>query len=92
MYLPILTRLPYHKTLTLHLSSFYCDSAVTCPPLFAPVHGKMYGRDVGYGTVIRFECDEGYMNIGSTERRCQSDKTWSGKTAKCEGAKGEALL
>ncbi|KAL4219179.1 hypothetical protein ACF0H5_021761 [Mactra antiquata] len=57
---------------------------VTCPALFAPVYGHMYGSGTGYGTVIRFECDEGYKVIGSAERRCQSDRTWSGLTAKCE--------
>ncbi|XP_053381384.1 protein lev-9-like isoform X3 [Mercenaria mercenaria] len=57
---------------------------VTCPSLFAPVYGHMYGDGTGYGTVIRFECDDGYKNVGSTERRCQADRTWSGHSAKCE--------
>ncbi|XP_060600174.1 protein lev-9-like isoform X1 [Ruditapes philippinarum] len=60
---------------------------VTCPNLFAPVYGHMYGDGTGYGTVIRFQCDDGYKNIGASERRCQSDRTWSGAAAKCEGYK-----
>lgn len=57
---------------------------VTCQNLIAPVYGRMIGSGTGYGTVIRFECDDGYKVIGSSERRCLADRTWGGQTAKCE--------
>ncbi|XP_060603998.1 protein lev-9-like isoform X2 [Ruditapes philippinarum] len=56
----------------------------TCPRLFAPLHGRMYGDGTDYGTVIRFHCDTGYKNVGSFERRCLADRTWSGQHARCE--------
>ena len=59
--------------------------AVNCATLFAPVYGRVIGVGNGYGTVLKFECDNGYKVIGSTERRCQADRSWSGQTAKCEG-------
>jgi hypothetical protein len=45
----------------------------------------MYGDGTDYGTVIRFHCDIGYKNVGSFERRCLADRTWSGQRARCEG-------
>ena len=60
-------------------------SAVACPKLFAPVYGHMQGERTGYGDVVTFHCDKKYKNIGSSKRQCQSDRTWSGTAAKCEG-------
>ena len=45
----------------------------------------MYGDGTDYGTVVRFNCDPGYKNVGSVERICRADRTWSGKQARCEG-------
>lgn len=56
-----------------------------CPTLLAPVYGRVIGSGTAYGTELRFECDDGYKVIGSTERRCQADRSWSGQAARCEG-------
>ncbi|KAH3791983.1 protein lev-9-like isoform X2 [Dreissena polymorpha] len=57
---------------------------VVCPTLRAPLFGQMYGNSNEYGSVIRFQCNEKYRMVGSKERRCQADRTWSGETTKCE--------
>ncbi|XP_052789472.1 protein lev-9-like isoform X4 [Mya arenaria] len=57
---------------------------VRCPTLKAPVFGRMYGTGNDYGAVIRFECEDKYKVMGSTERRCQADRSWSGELTRCE--------
>ncbi|XP_064481549.1 sushi, von Willebrand factor type A, EGF and pentraxin domain-containing protein 1-like [Ornithodoros turicata] len=62
-------------------------TVVTCPPLQAPVNGKVEGEDCGteYQSECQFQCNEGYMleDKDSEYRWCQHDGTWSGKTPVC---------
>ncbi|XP_041370822.1 protein lev-9-like isoform X2 [Gigantopelta aegis] len=57
---------------------------IDCPELGPPLHGTMIGSGTMYGSVIRFVCNDGFKVVGSSERRCQSDRTWSGQDAVCE--------
>ena len=36
------------------------------------------------GSIIYYQCDEGYTLIGNTNRTCLSDGNWSGETPKCQ--------
>ncbi|CAG5126876.1 unnamed protein product, partial [Candidula unifasciata] len=57
---------------------------VHCGELGPPVHGTMIGSGTDYGAVVRFVCNNGYRVVGSLERTCQSDGTWSGHETFCE--------
>lgn len=56
-----------------------------CATRRAPLHGMMVGSGNAFGTVLRFECNDGYQLSGSVERRCNADRTWSGDPVECKG-------
>ena len=60
-------------------------AAIHCLELRPPLHGTMIGSGTTYGSVIRFVCNDGFKVVGSAERTCQADRTWSGQDAFCEG-------
>ena len=35
------------------------------------------------GIVARYRCDPGYLPVGDSERRCQTDGTWTGDALRC---------
>jgi len=41
------------------------------------------GGGLNYGSVIRFECDPGYIRTGDPVLLCQSNGTWSGDVPSC---------
>uniref|UniRef100_A0A0B7AQJ8 Sushi domain-containing protein n=1 Tax=Arion vulgaris TaxID=1028688 RepID=A0A0B7AQJ8_9EUPU len=57
---------------------------IHCNELGPPLHGTMIGSKITYSSVIRFVCNNGYKVVGSAERTCQADRTWSGQDATCE--------
>ncbi|KAI8491499.1 hypothetical protein Bbelb_306990 [Branchiostoma belcheri] len=67
--------------------------AVKCPNISSPLHGAMTcdsGYYFRYPEVCNFTCDRGYeltTPTSSSERRCQTDATWSGNDAVCIGVK-----
>ncbi|KAL8561203.1 hypothetical protein ACOMHN_029274 [Nucella lapillus] len=57
---------------------------IHCLELRPPLHGTMIGSGTTYGSAIRFVCNDGFKVVGSAERHCQADRTWSGQDAFCE--------
>ncbi|XP_059151508.1 protein lev-9-like [Physella acuta] len=57
---------------------------IRCSELSPSYLATMIGTGTSYGTVIRFACPSGYKIVGSSERSCQADRTWSGQDATCE--------
>ncbi|KAH9489925.1 hypothetical protein Btru_038468, partial [Bulinus truncatus] len=73
---------------TNYCSDFYLNivsTAVYCPELIPPVNGRMNGSSTSYDSVITFACNKGYKIVGSQERTCQTNGTWSGQEATCVG-------
>lgn len=67
-------------TLLLH----YLFSAVECEQLSAPANGFFKAAcDKVYNSECEFDCNTGYNLVGTSLRRCQSDKTWSGTPVQC---------
>ncbi|XP_048586831.1 sushi, von Willebrand factor type A, EGF and pentraxin domain-containing protein 1-like isoform X3 [Nematostella vectensis] len=58
--------------------------AVDCGPLPALVNGSKDGSLTFYPNKITFACDEGFLLRGSSVRRCQSNRRWSGNNTVCE--------
>ena len=56
----------------------------------SPAHGRLIGSDFSYNSVVRYECNEGYVLVGSEERRCQADGKWSCEQPRCLTA-GDAV-
>lgn len=60
--------------------------ASQCPPLQEVENARaevLAGRGLNYGTVVRYECDEGYERSGLPVLLCQSDGSWSSEVPTC---------
>ncbi|KAI8508634.1 hypothetical protein Bbelb_137330 [Branchiostoma belcheri] len=57
-------------------------SKKACPELPFPNNGNRTEGHL-YGDTVTFSCDEGYELIGSENRTCQADQTWSGVQTNC---------
>lgn len=56
-----------------------------------PPHGaRLGGEEFKTKSLLRFSCEAGYTLIGSAERTCLHNGTWSGTQPVCQG--GKALL
>jgi len=44
------------------------------------------------GDVCVYQCDDGYIVFGDTDRECQSDNTWTGSDAICERGENYCLF
>ncbi|XP_066299998.1 E-selectin-like [Branchiostoma lanceolatum] len=73
---------------------YYCchgyeESGDSCVPKSCgapnpPAHGRVNGTsDHRYGAVVTFACEDGFVPVGSAERTCQADQTWSGTDFYC---------
>ena len=56
---------------------------VKCPSLTVSM-GSLSSFNRNYGAVVKIECLSNYQLIGSKERKCQADGSWSGETSRCE--------
>ncbi len=76
------------------LLQIYCIFAEgDCGDPGAPAHGTMTAlTDFSFGAVVKYECEEGFVLIGSEERKCQADGTWSCEQPRCLTAGGDELL
>jgi len=57
-----------------------------CRELDAVAHGgfRVVPVEGGFGSIVHYTCDPGYMLIGQSQRRCQGNKNWSGYAPTCE--------
>ncbi|XP_076346234.1 sushi, von Willebrand factor type A, EGF and pentraxin domain-containing protein 1-like isoform X1 [Tachypleus tridentatus] len=58
-------------------------SPTECSYPLDPENGHAIVKDLIYGSVVKYVCDQGYEIQGLTSRKCQADKTWKGKTPHC---------
>ena len=58
-------------------------SVLECPEIKAIEYGRVYGKSRFFGNRIGFLCNYGYTLIGSRQRVCLSDGTWSGTETRC---------
>ncbi|KAM8960766.1 uncharacterized protein RCH25_036533 [Pelodytes ibericus] len=56
---------------------------VSCGWLAPPENGTKSGTTYIEGSVVQFSCNKGFILIGSRQRTCLSDGTWSGNRAQC---------
>ncbi|XP_075058584.1 CUB and sushi domain-containing protein 1 [Mixophyes fleayi] len=49
-----------------------------------PAHGSRLGSELKVKSILRFHCEMGYTLIGSTERACLLNGSWSGIQPSCE--------
>ncbi|XP_067016808.1 sushi, von Willebrand factor type A, EGF and pentraxin domain-containing protein 1-like isoform X2 [Acropora muricata] len=55
-----------------------------CGPLPIPRNGSSVGKNTTFPNSIVFDCDDGFILLGSNIRNCQANGTWSGNQAFCE--------
>ena len=60
----------------------YCEQ-IQCDELLDISNGKTLFTNRFVGSVVTFQCDEGYRRHGSDRRECQSDGQWSGSDPYC---------
>lgn len=74
------------RGLILYNNFVYNFSASQCPALADLIHGNatiLNGGGRSYGTIVRFECDPGYVRSGPPVVLCMSNGTWSGEVPTC---------
>jgi hypothetical protein len=66
-------------------SALSCCACVkgTCPPLSAPLHGKLGACGNSVGATCKFECDSGY-ELQGTAPTCQDTRQWSVSPQTCQ--------
>ncbi|KAF7710922.1 hypothetical protein HF521_009794 [Silurus meridionalis] len=64
----------------------YCSggSVGVCGDPGFPPHGSRLGEEFRVRSLLRFTCEAGYMLIGSSERTCLQNGSWSGTQPVCE--------
>ncbi|XP_060780908.1 CUB and sushi domain-containing protein 1a [Neoarius graeffei] len=64
----------------------YCSggSAGFCGDPGVPPHGSRLGEEFRIRSLLRFTCEAGYMLMGSSERTCLQNGSWSGTQPVCE--------
>ncbi|XP_041921873.1 CUB and sushi domain-containing protein 1-like [Alosa sapidissima] len=64
----------------------YCSggSAGVCGDPGIPPHGTRLGEEFRLKSLLRFSCEAGYTLIGSAERTCLQNGSWSGVQPVCE--------
>ncbi|XP_069583000.1 CUB and sushi domain-containing protein 1 [Ranitomeya imitator] len=67
---------------TLPLCSGYNPGMCGDPGI--PAHGSRLGNEFKTKSLLRFSCEMGYTLIGSMERTCLSNGSWSGLQPSCE--------
>lgn len=68
------------------LSTLFICVASQCPPLPETPNAKqtiLSGGGRSYGTIVRFDCDPGYVRSGPPTLLCMSNGTWSGDVPTC---------
>lgn len=74
----------FKNTCTPHQFSFLFYLARLCAEIMAPGFGEVFCDGYVVGKTCDFQCNQGYELIGSKDRRCQTDGTWSGPETKCQ--------
>lgn len=65
----------------------------TCGDPGIPPHGAhLGGEEFKTKSLLRFSCEAGYSLMGSVERTCLHNGTWSGTQPVCQGRKGLQLM
>ncbi|RXN27609.1 CUB and sushi domain-containing 1-like protein [Labeo rohita] len=64
----------------------YCsgDNPGFCGDPGIPPHGSRLGEEFRHKSLLRFTCEAGYALIGSSERTCLQNGSWSGTQPVCE--------
>uniref|UniRef100_A0A671PAP2 CUB and sushi domain-containing protein 1-like n=1 Tax=Sinocyclocheilus anshuiensis TaxID=1608454 RepID=A0A671PAP2_9TELE len=64
----------------------YCsgDNPGFCGDPGIPPHGSRLGEEFRHKSLLRFTCEAGYTLIGSSERTCLQNRSWSGTQPMCE--------
>ncbi|XP_064626004.1 sushi, von Willebrand factor type A, EGF and pentraxin domain-containing protein 1-like [Lineus longissimus] len=59
-----------------------CD-VITCPKSAVPENGYLISDGQNFGSVIEYECADGFKLVGGRVRTCESNGSWTGITPKC---------
>lgn len=60
-----------------------CQASACVAPEFI-LNGKFNYKDLNLGSVVRYECNEGYELVGLEVRRCLANLTWAGSDPTCK--------
>ena len=66
-----------------HQQPFAFSTAV-CHSLQHPGNGSVNVSSYFFGDTAHFSCDTGYELLGHSDRRCESNKLWSGAQPICK--------
>ena len=60
-----------------------CISAIKCPVLRVPSHGKLSSKERRYGSVVYVSCRQGYILDGTHVIQCQATARWNDSLPYC---------
>ena len=65
----------------------FCDFSLgtDCGQLSPPENGWMSGSKTSYPHNVSFTCRSGFILVGSSQRTCLRNGTWSGEEPTCLG-------
>ncbi|XP_072035616.1 mannan-binding lectin serine protease 1-like [Amphiura filiformis] len=79
-------KLTFHSDRLLGLKGFkatYHAIPKPCDAIQAPVNGRLTVEELVYGQIAIYGCSSGYELVGSSERACMADGSWSGTEPTC---------
>ena len=70
---------------------YHFVAARNCGHPGTPVHGNINSYVFTYGSTVEYTCDKGYTLVGSKQRVCQANQTWSGTSPQCTSRFGSFI-
>ena len=70
---------------------YHFVTARNCGHPGTPVHGNINSYVFTYGSTVEYTCNKGYTLVGSKQRVCQANQTWSGTSPQCTSRFGSLI-
>ena len=77
----VLFQIPFKNMDTCYLQIHYLVNQ--CPKLSGPSYGSVTVSGLEVGSTATYQCDDGFLLVGSSTRYCQQYGDWSGEAPIC---------
>lgn len=77
---------------TFPLFFYHYFAARNCGHPGTPVNGNISSYVFTFGSTVEYTCDKGFTLVGSKQRVCQANQTWSGILPQCTSRFGSFII